>query len=101
MIVNLTGSQQVPILVTDPRVLDALEVRCGDLTPAAADAVLRADGLGTADQEHAWLDVEALRARCAVADARWDADFDAMIRFAQSRGWTSADGRQVRAHLSR
>lgn len=101
MIVRVTDAEPDPVTVTDQEVLDALEVRIGDLTADRVDALLRASGLGTADREHAWLDVGELRARCAGRDQEWQRGFDAMLRAARRHGWTSEDGSRVRAHLVR
>lgn len=101
MIVRVARSESDPVSVGDPMLLNALEVRLDDVGPSDVDAILRAAGLGTADQEHAWLDIEALRELCGIEDDRWHSDFDAMIRYARDHGWTSEDGRWVRAHLSR
>lgn len=56
--------------------------------------------LGTLDGDHAWLDVDSLRR--AAHDAppdRWLDRYEAMIAWAMSKGWTSDDGRAVRAHV--
>lgn len=62
------------------------------------DALLRAHRYGSFDGEHAWLDIEALRAANPGANAAWQADFAAMIAYAESRGWVSAHTGAVRAH---
>jgi hypothetical protein len=51
------------------------------------------------DGEHVWLDGAAVK-RLAGADAgeKWHADFDNMVGYAQSKGWTDDAGR-IRAHI--
>ena len=69
-----------------------------DQLPAVADALT---GLGAvdADGEHAMLDADAVRRLAGATDGdAWTADFDAMVEYARSKGWTDDQGR-VRAHL--
>lgn len=56
-------------------------------------------GLGTVDGEHAWLDGDAVKALAGDAvGEQWHTDFDNMIAYARSKGWTD-DGGRVRAHI--
>ncbi len=57
-------------------------------------------GFGELDGDHAWLDPEALRAAGPDTPA-WRDGFEAMLGFAAKHGWTSDDGRRVRAHVVR
>lgn len=98
---NIAGGGAASVTIVDPDVLTALAVRLSGVTCTDADAALRNIGLGTVDQDHAWLDVEALRDGCGVQDEKWCTDFDAMIGFARDRGWVSADATCVRAHCVR
>ncbi|MCI3273465.1 hypothetical protein [Streptomyces cylindrosporus] len=51
---------------------------------------------------HAWVSVRELRAACAREDdADWVREFDAMVAFAASRGWTDGTGTRLRAHVVR
>ena len=54
------------------------------------------------DGTHVMVPVATVRRLAAgrVPDG-WDADFDAMLATARSRGWLSEDGAAVRAHLER
>jgi hypothetical protein len=63
-------------------------------------------GLGELDPagEHAWLHVDVLKATAAATlptaeQDEWVKGFDGMIAYATSKGWTSEDGRSVRAHI--
>ena len=58
---------------------------------------------GALEGDHAWLSIAALRAAAHAqgAAAGWDADFDAMVEYASSKGWLSPDGTDVRAHVVR
>jgi hypothetical protein len=56
-------------------------------------------GLGALDGDHAWLDPGAVKALASDAvGEQWHAEFDNMISYAQSKGWTDTNGR-VRAHI--
>ncbi|GAA4559118.1 hypothetical protein [Pseudonocardia xishanensis] len=52
--------------------------------------------------EHLMIPLETVR---RLAEGRvgpdWPADFEKMIAYAASKGWTSADGTAVRAHVER
>jgi hypothetical protein len=81
--------------------LRRLSVACEGI-PAKADAVLRRAGLGVIDQNgDALLNVAALRDLASSASTRsdWDDGWVAMISYASGKGWISADGRDVRAHV--
>jgi hypothetical protein len=67
-----------------------------DRLPAVVEAL---SGLGVVDADgaHAVLDGAELK-RLANAGDGWTADFDAMVEYARSKGWTDEQGR-VRAHL--
>ncbi len=63
-------------------------------------------GLVADGGEHAWLQIAALKAAAAATvptdeQAAWTTGFDGMIAYATSKGWTSADGHAVRAHIER
>lgn len=66
----------------------------------AADEALRAAGLGSVDGDHVWLDAAALRA-AGDGSPGWNAQFDGMLSYAASKGWTSGDSSLVRAHIVR
>lgn len=74
-------------------------------TSLPADAVgdaLRGSGIGHLDtDESVLLDRETLRtrARAAAHDDGWDERWDAMIAYARTKGWLTADDAAVRAHL--
>ena len=56
--------------------------------------------LGRIVDGYGWLNIEALRAAGGRAsDPRWLRRFSAMVEFAMSRGWTSSDGGELRAHM--
>lgn len=69
------------------------------VAPASPADLSRALGtLGRVDGEHAWLDVSELE-HALDLDAAGSAGFAGMLRYAASAGWTSPDGREVRAHI--
>lgn len=99
MMVDLTSS---PGRVREPDDLKRLHV----LAPAALDVdrALRASGLGSQDTGgRVLLDVAALRAAAqALASAPdWAEGWDAMVAYAGTKGWLSADGAALFAHVER
>jgi hypothetical protein len=99
--VNVTGSSA---RVLEPEDLKRLAVRVD--TGADLVGAIAAIGRVDVDGEHVWLDIDALRT--AAADGMdpagrdaWIVDFDSMVAYATSKGWTSADGAALRAHIER
>lgn len=66
-------------------------------TEQVAEA-LQAEGWGTTDAEHAWLNLAALRG-LSVGAGTAEADFDGLVAYATNKGWISEDGASVRAHI--
>ncbi|MCU1658613.1 MAG: hypothetical protein JWO57_3269 [Pseudonocardiales bacterium] len=90
------------IEVGEPDDCRSLDVRAAAGDMAAVDAALRAGGLGRWDGgAEADLDLADLRRRAqtgAISDS-WPARWDAMVGYARGKGWLSADGTTVRAHV--
>ena len=65
-----------------------------------AGALAAADVGTLADDEHAWVRVDAVR---RLAEGRvpddWPSRFDGMLRYAASKGWLDGEGSAIRAHL--
>ena len=98
MIVLLSPAQ--PPVLTDVDRLDRLHAESpGPLTSMTGGPLCRFDD----DGDHVWLDIAAARAAGAAAIHReaWTADFDAMVAYATSKGWTDAAGTHLRAHVER
>jgi hypothetical protein len=88
--------------VGDPDNCQALDVRVAAADRSHLDAALRAAGLGRWDGgAEADLDVTGLRAHACRGPigADWAQRWDGMVRYADSKGWLSADGEYLRAHL--
>lgn len=52
------------------------------------------------DEAHAWIDADALRQWPGLAgNAEYAAGLGQMLDYAARKGWMSADGRRVRAHI--
>ena len=66
----------------------------------AAEA-LRASGTGRLiSTSEAFVSVDAVRKLAGrETDESWDEGFSAMLRYAQSHGWLSSDGSEIKAHL--
>jgi hypothetical protein len=53
-------------------------------------------------EEHAWIRVGALRELAGpAAGPEWEAQFEAMLGFARSRGWLDEEHDAVRGHVER
>jgi hypothetical protein len=92
---------QDEVSVVEPDDLRRLSVVTG-LDAQGTGAELHRSGLGElADDGSVQLDVAALHdlteAGATLAD--WEAGWHAMITYAVGKGWVSADGRFVRAHV--
>jgi len=72
-----------------------------DLAGADLDAALATTGTGTRDGSAVLLGVPVLhdRARAAASAPDWESRWSAMIDYAAGKGWLSADGSAVQAHL--
>jgi hypothetical protein len=54
----------------------------------------------SADEGEVWIRAEAVRdAVGPQPPSGWTAQFDKMLEFARSKGWLSADGEGIRAHV--
>ncbi len=66
----------------------------------ALDRVLVAASVGRTDGSEALVSVAAVRRMASGAvGASWEADFRAMLDYAQGRGWLTDDGEEIRAHV--
>jgi hypothetical protein len=80
----------------------ALDVRVGNGDRLHLDRALRAAGLGGWDGgEEAELTVSGLHAAASLGEVGtdWQERWDAMLGYAATKGWLTADGSGVRAHL--
>jgi hypothetical protein len=97
---NLTSSP-ARLTLLEPEDLGSLKVLVlgaregGDGLAEALDPVGRLDDTG-----HALLGINGLKelAGDRVRDEEWLAAFDAMVDYARSKGWVSADGQCLQAH---
>jgi hypothetical protein len=71
---------------------------------SVVDAALRRADVGWTEGDAAFVTVAALRrlaGDAGVASPEWDAAFEQMLAYAASKGWLSADGAAVQAHIER
>ncbi len=68
---------------------------------ARVDAIMRSSEVGSVSGDDAVVDVAAVRRMAGPQDARWEADFAAMLEFARTKGWLTADGQGIRGHVER
>lgn len=99
MYVEINGPSLATVCDADN--LRELLVKTHGVDENQVGAALAASGLGSVEDEHAWLPVEALKSAGEGLGPEWDEGFEGMLAYAASRGWLSADGRALRAHLER
>jgi hypothetical protein len=89
------------VTVEEPDDCTSLAVRAPNIPEDVVDKEIAGAGLGRSRGGHAELDVERLRAMASSAATRpdWHDGFDEMLAYAARRGWLSADGRRVVAHV--
>jgi hypothetical protein len=55
---------------------------------------------GRLEGDDAWIGVDAVRRMAAGrVDESWDADFEAMLGYARSKGWLDEAGHAIKAHV--
>ncbi|HEY4026620.1 MAG TPA: hypothetical protein VGO86_09330 [Candidatus Dormibacteraeota bacterium] len=96
-----TGEGGAPqVSLEEPDDCRRFHVTIRGLDEQSVRAVLGREGAGTLqDRDTAW--VSAAAARRLAGDrvaADWPERFEAMIRFAATKGWLSEDGQAIRAH---
>jgi hypothetical protein len=101
MFVLVTGEGgRVRATVEDAQNLKQLHAELRGVSDDAAAEALRTAGLGRIDGDEAWLNADALK-EAGDGSSGWTVDFYAMLAYAKTRGWTSDDESQVRAHIMR
>jgi hypothetical protein len=97
------GADEVPeVRVADVDDLTRLHLAVGAVTDEEVDSVLRGAGLGRlVDGDTGVLDVAALRAAAQpkATAADWGEKFDAMVAYAEGKGWTADDGAGLQVHV--
>ncbi len=87
--------QSGPVTLADADNFRAFSVVCNGNRENVGAALA---GYGTVDGEHAWLEADAVKSLAGDVGEQWHTDFDNMISYARSKGWTDESGR-VRAHI--
>lgn len=102
MFLQIQHAPDVSTTLVEPAVCGSLAVvAAGAISAAQLDRLLRASGWGRGSgPDAAALSVLRLRAE-AVRGGCAPADFERMLSFASTRGWLSADGQFVTAHVER
>jgi hypothetical protein len=86
--------------VRDVGNLRQLHVEFRQVDDAAGASALAEAGLGGVADDHAWLDIAALR-QAGGDTERWRDQFEAMLGYARRNDWVDATGERVRAHIVR
>jgi hypothetical protein len=100
IVVVAADGDGVRAVVQDTQNLRQLHAEFQKVGDAEADRALHCAGLGAVAGDHVWLEPSALRA-AGDGTADWNAQFDAMLRYAASKGWTDEQSGRVRAHIIR
>ena len=70
----------------------------GDVAAAVAAFAGRASA--SQRDNHLWIDIAFVRELAAgAADAQWQAQFDGMLAYADSKGWIDEAANRVEAHI--
>jgi len=87
------------VRVQDAEELTSLSVELCDFAPGQVPALPA--GLGRIEGEHAFLDINALRALVPIPrSCSWDERFGQAMAYARRKGWTDSTGSMVRAHIT-
>lgn len=65
------------------------------------ETALTSSGAGRLDGDEATINVDWLRQHTASHSEQWQSDFDKMLHYASSKGWTDPARTVVRAHITR
>jgi hypothetical protein len=86
--------------VRDAGNLRQLHVEFRQVDDEAGVSALAGAGLGGIADDHAWLDIAALR-QAGEDTQDWRDQFEAMLGYARRNDWMDATGERVRAHIVR
>lgn len=99
MIVKVTP-QNGSVELVDPHAFDGFHVQApADATPSEVSTALGTAGAGALQDDHVWVRVDQVRGLAPAGDSNWSAGFEAMVAYAQGKGWMNADGDMIMAHL--
>ena len=99
MIVKVTP-QNGSVELVDPHAFDGFHVEApADATPSEVSAALGTAEAGSPSNDHVWVRVDQVRGLAPAGDATWSAGFEAMLAYAQGKGWMNAGGDMIMAHL--
>jgi hypothetical protein len=99
--IQVVPAEPQPVVsLEEPDDCRRFHVAIGDLSLDVAEQALEREDVGTfSDHNTAWIKITALR---TLAETRvppdWSERFDAMLRYAETKGWLSTDGTQVNGH---
>jgi hypothetical protein len=87
------------VTLQDPRAFDRFSARVpSGVEHAEIDRLLQAHDTGRIDGDEVLVNVAWLKSQ-APDDSSWTAGFEAMLAYADSKGWVSAGGTAIRAHI--
>ncbi|HEY3882172.1 MAG TPA: hypothetical protein VGM12_26585 [Trebonia sp.] len=101
MFVELSSGGDPAVVLREPDNFKQFHVAAHALTDDEVGAALAGSGAGTWDGDHAWISTAFLERNGRPDSNEWQEGFAAMVRYAAKSGWTSADGKAIRAHVER
>ncbi|MFE7835100.1 hypothetical protein ACFU53_03210 [Streptomyces sp. NPDC057474] len=100
MLVAVTRSAGSPDLrVEDADNLRQFHVVAEDFDADTIGEAISGAAAGEYADGYAWIRRQFIEEAVVVRSADWSKRFEEMIRFAKGKGWTSADGQLIRAHV--
>jgi hypothetical protein len=91
------------VTLEEPDDCTRFHVAIQELSNEQATELLVSEGVGKAGtDQHAWITVSAIRERAQGGVAPdWPQRFDAMLAYAERKGWLSEDKAFIRGHIER
>ncbi len=85
----------------EPDVFTAFDVLAPSLSTDQVLAVLGGHGSPSAEPDHVFVAIAAVRSMAGdAADRDWEEQFQAMIAYAASKGWLNDAGDKIMGHLA-
>lgn len=91
------------VTLIDPNVFNSFDVvaQPPDASEAEVAAALGAGGAAAGD-DHVWITVDEIeRLAGSAVTTEWQSNFELMLAFAASKGWTDDDQRMIKGHIVR
>lgn len=101
MYILVVPAESVPVVsLEEPDDCRRFHVTIHNLSEGVAQQALKHEEVGEfSDHDTAWIKITALKRLAGTrVQPDWPERFDGMLRYAQGKGWLSADGARVSGH---